>query len=93
MKIKALSIACSLVFFTIAATNGFAESTRKDTDLKLEVHKSVDVNKEDKEVGLKRMELIDKSLSRDLMERKRGLVKQLEGQDSCCQDHKDGCVP
>lgn len=79
MKTIALSLACFLLISGFAATAGFADSAQKDTDLKLDVYKQVDVNKEDKEVGLKRMELIDKSLSRDLMERKRELVKELEG--------------
>jgi hypothetical protein len=43
-------------------------------------HKTVDinVNKEDREVGLKRLELIDKLLSQDMMKRKRNMVRNLE---------------
>jgi len=43
-------------------------------------HKTVDinVNKEDREVGLKRLELIDKLLSQDMMQRKRNMVRNLE---------------
>jgi len=72
MKINALSIVCLMMILAIAPLNSLAETTRKDIDL------NIDVNKEDREVGLKRMELIDKSLSRDLMERKREMVKRLE---------------
>lgn len=94
MKTKALSIACLLLFFTIAATTAFADSEKEDTGLKLEVRKKIDINKEDKEVGLKRMELIDKSLSRDLMERKRELVKQLENDyNQKISDLVDSIIP
>lgn len=72
MKTYALPIAGLLLFFIIAPLNCFAQTTKKDMGLK------IDVNKEDRDVGLRRMELIDKSLSRDLMERKRDLVKNLE---------------
>ena len=53
---------------------GFAEteSTYKKVDM------NIDVNKEDRDVGLKRMEIIDKALSRDLIERKRALIKRVE---------------
>jgi len=72
MNINALSIGCLFLILTIAPAGGLADTAKKDMGLK------IDVNKEDKEVGLERMKLIDKSLSRDLMERKRGLVKQIE---------------
>lgn len=38
----------------------------------------IDVNKEDREVGLKRLELIDKVLSQDMMKRKRNMVRNIE---------------
>jgi len=38
----------------------------------------IDVNKEDRDVGLKRMELIDKVLSQDMMKRKINMVRTLE---------------
>ncbi len=38
----------------------------------------IDVNKEDRDVGLKRLELIDKVLSQDMMQRKRNMVHDIE---------------
>lgn len=38
----------------------------------------IGVNKEDKEVGLKRMDLLDKALSPELLKKKRALVKSVE---------------
>lgn len=38
----------------------------------------IDVNKEDRDVGLKRLELIDKALSQDMMKRKRDMVHDIE---------------
>ena len=38
----------------------------------------IDVNKEDRDVGLKRLELIDKVLSQDMMKRKRNMVRDIE---------------
>ena len=38
----------------------------------------IDVNKEDREIGLKRLELIDKVLSQDMMKRKRSMVRDIE---------------
>ncbi len=38
----------------------------------------IDVNKENREVGLKRLELIDKVLSQDLMTKKRSMVQNIE---------------
>ena len=72
MRYKTLSTFFLLLSLIIVPLGSFADTEKKDLNIK------VDVNKEDKEVGLKRMELIDKSLSRDLMERKRKLVKSLE---------------
>ncbi len=46
----------------------------KNSDVEMEVHMAP----EDREVGLKRMELIDKMLSKDLIDRKRALVKEVE---------------
>ena len=64
------------IFFGLFIFQGLcfaeSESTYKKVDM------NIDVNKEDRDVGLKRMELIDKALSRDLIERKRALIKRVE---------------
>lgn len=72
MRFKTLSILFLLLIFIIGPISSLAGTEKKGIDL------NINVNKEDREVGLKRMELIDKSLSRDLMERKRELVNSIE---------------
>lgn len=42
------------------------------------VQKDISINKEDKEVGLRRMEIIDKVLSQDMVNRKMGIVHAIE---------------
>jgi hypothetical protein len=42
------------------------------------VDMNIDINKEDKKVGIKRLELIDKTLSQNLIDRKRGIVQKIE---------------
>ncbi|MBF0226890.1 MAG: hypothetical protein HQK76_15700 [Desulfobacterales bacterium] len=58
-----------LVLILIFFSNGYAADSKKIT---------VDINKEDKDVGMKRMELIDKALSPELIEKKRVLVQNIE---------------
>ena len=70
IKYSVLSLLVAL--FCIFPTKSLADSDQK----KVEV--DIGINKEDKDVGLKRMELIDKVLSRDLIERKRELVQNVE---------------
>ena len=77
MKVKMLSIfflffigSGSIVFSD--TRNEEAKSTYKRVDM------NIGVNKEDRDVGLKRMEMIDKVLSRDLIDRKRELVRTIE---------------
>ncbi|MGA1843381.1 MAG: hypothetical protein ACMUIS_02325 [bacterium] len=48
--------------------------TRKEKKIEMDIG----INKEDRDVGLKRMEIIDKALSPELMERKRALVHSVE---------------
>ena len=48
------------------------------TKIEEKVDMDIRVNQEHRDVGLKRMELIDKSLSRELIERKRAIVRQIE---------------
>jgi len=77
MKVKILPI--FILFFIVSAgifvSDARAEET-KSTYKKVDMN--IGVNKEDRDVGLKRMELIDKSLSRDLIDRKRKLVRTVE---------------
>ena len=67
-----------LIFVTsvivLNASISFAEENR--TYEKHDI--AIDVNKEDKEVGLKRLELINKILSQDLINRKRSIVSNIE---------------
>jgi len=77
MKAKILPV--FILFFIVSISIIFsdaraeeAKSTYKKVDM------NIGVNKEDRDVGLKRMELIDKSLSRDLIDRKRKLVQSIE---------------
>ncbi len=62
-----------IVMLTPFSSLNFADSSEK----KVEV--DIGINKEDKDVGLKRLELLDRTLSRDLIERKRKLVHDIEG--------------
>lgn len=68
-----------LLFFFVSAPLAVSGTGPEDKDATYKrVDMNIDVNKEDKEVGLKRMELLDKMLSRDLMDRKRNLVRSIE---------------
>jgi hypothetical protein len=60
-----------LLIFTFSGTS-LADSESKKVEM------DIGINREHKDVGLKRMELIDKMLSRDLIERKRKLVQDVE---------------
>ena len=62
------------LFFGMTLVTRVSASEIRNSRIDMEVH----VAPEDKEVGLKRLELIDKLLSKDLIDRKRGLVKELE---------------
>ena len=70
--IKYSVLASCVVLLFIFSTQSLADSDPK----KVEV--DIGINKEDRDVVLKRMELIDKVLSRDLIERKRELVQNVE---------------
>jgi hypothetical protein len=77
MKVKML-----IIFFLVFIGSGsMVFSDTRDEEAK-STYKRVDmnigVNKEDRDVGLKRMEMIDKVLSRDLIDRKRELVRTIE---------------
>ena len=62
-----------IVMLTSFSSPSFADSSEKKIKL------DIGINKEDKDVGLKRLELLDRTLSRDLIERKRELVHDIEG--------------
>ena len=65
------------LFFILSLSSFPATSVANDirhSDINMDVH----VEAEDREVGLKRLELIDKMLSKDLIDRKRALVKDVE---------------
>ena len=70
--IKYLVPSLFIAMFLLFPIKSLADNDKK----KVEV--DIGINKEDKDVGLKRMELIDKVLSRDLIERKRELVQNVE---------------
>jgi hypothetical protein len=74
MKIKQKKYLAPLAILLLFVFPGksLADNEPKKVDV------DIGINKEDKEVGLKRMELIDKMLSRDLIERKRKLVQTIE---------------
>jgi hypothetical protein len=77
MKIKRL---CSLLFLILLLSvvssyrdAGQAANTGSErTDI------NIDINKEDKEVGLRRMEIIDKILSQEMVDRKMNIVHEIE---------------
>ena len=75
MKLNHLKYLVLSLFITLFFT--FPTKSLADNDKKKE-EEDIGINKEDKDVGLKRMELIDKVLSRDLIERKRKLVQDVE---------------
>jgi len=77
MKTRYLSIIVlflALSFITVFSEVNHAEET--STYEKIDMN--IDINKEDKEIGMKRLELIDKILSQDLMNRKRSMVQKIE---------------
>ena len=77
MKIKRV---CSLLFLIVLLTAftsygdavQAADSGSERTDI------TIDINKEDKEVGLRRLEIIDKMLSQDMVDRKMNIVHEIE---------------
>ena len=77
MKVKILPV--FILFFIGSVSIVFAEPPKEEAKSTYKrVDMNIGVNKEDRDVGLKRMELIDKSLSQDLIDRKRKLVQTME---------------
>ncbi|HQG31736.1 MAG TPA: hypothetical protein PLA83_07405 [Deltaproteobacteria bacterium] len=58
------------------------------------VQKDININKEDKEVGLRRMEIIDKVLSQDMVNRKMSIVHAIEADyNRKAKDIIDSIIP
>jgi len=77
MKVKILPV--FILFFIVSAGIIFSDARAEETkSTSKKVDMNIGVNKEDRDVGLKRMELIDKSLSQDMIDRKRKLVQTIE---------------
>lgn len=76
MKHIILSIVAVAAFLTPFPVCCAQSSGETRTEQKIDM--DIAVNREHRDVGIKRMELIDKTLSRDLMERKREYVQKIE---------------
>jgi len=75
MKKRILHIfALTLLISVIIGHTGTARAETQESYKKVDI----DVNKEDRDVGLRRLELIDKVLSQDMMKRKRNMVHDIE---------------
>lgn len=80
MKIKT-SFLYILAFLIIANVSCFRLALAKEDKIDKKEQKidmDIGINQEDRDVGLKRMEIIDKALSPELIERKRALVHSIE---------------
>jgi len=76
---KPKMIAVFLLFFIGSGIVAFSDAQSEEAKGTYKrVDMNIGVNQEDRDVGLKRMELIDKVLSRDLIDRKRQLVRTVE---------------
>ncbi|MGA1842192.1 MAG: hypothetical protein ACMUIU_16345 [bacterium] len=70
-----------LVFLIISNLILFNSGLAKEDQIEKKEQKidmDIGINQEDRDVGLKRMEIIDKALSPELVERKRSLVHSIE---------------
>jgi len=78
-SVKSTSVKSSTFKLLTALMLLLSFSNLSATEIKnSDVEINLDIPAEDREVGLKRMELIDKLLSKDLIDRKRALVKEIE---------------
>ncbi|MGA1864611.1 MAG: hypothetical protein ACMUHX_06070 [bacterium] len=80
MKIK-IGLLFALAFFIIVSMScpGIANAKEDQIEKKEQkIDMDIGINQEDRDVGLKRMEIIDKALSPELVERKRSLVHSIE---------------
>lgn len=75
---KSSAIAFIILSLLLAPLSLFLGQGLAQTKSDQRVEMEVGINREHRDVGLKRMEIIDKALSRDLVERKLGLVGQIE---------------
>ena len=73
-----IRISTLMLIFLCIGMRSFAGTGHEDQVDYKKVDMNISVNKEDKEIGLKRMELLDKMLSRELMDKKRHLVRSIE---------------
>ena len=76
MKFSSLSITALFLFLTPFFL--FCPESSADGKTEKKVEMEIGINREHRDVGMKRMEIIDKALSRDLVERKRELVQKIE---------------
>lgn len=77
MKTRSLSILFSLVLF-LSVFYSYLDICHAANSGSKKSEVSIDINKEDKEVGLRRMEIIDKVLSQDMVNRKMDIVHKIE---------------
>ncbi len=72
MKNRSINIfVLSLLISVVIGHYGRSSAENNGSNKRVDIN----VNKEDREVGLKRLELIDKLLSQDMMQRKRNMVR------------------
>ena len=76
MKRFMTSIVVLALFFSPVTVCRAVSSGETRSEQKIDM--DINVNREHRDVGMKRMELIDKTLSRELMERKRDYVQKIE---------------
>ena len=77
MKYFILSIVALVFFampFAVCPVQGFGGESKTEQQIDMDIA----VNREHRDVGMKRLELLDKTLSRELMERKREYVQKIE---------------
>lgn len=77
MKIKRV---CSLLFLILllSAVTSFGDTVQAANSETERTDINIDINKEDKEVGLRRLEIIDKMLSQEMVDRKMNIVHRIE---------------
>jgi hypothetical protein len=77
MKIKRL---CSLLFLILllSVVSSYRDAVQAANTGSERTDINIGINQEDKEVGLRRMEIIDKILSQEMLDRKMNIVHQIE---------------
>ncbi len=69
---------CSLLFLILFLSAAFSYGDACQAAETESKNITIDINKEDKEVGLRRMEILDKMLSQDMLDRKMYIVHKIE---------------